>query len=41
MKYEDPGADHYASKYRARVINQLHRRAAEFGFSLQPAEGVS
>lgn len=41
MKYEDPGADHYESKYRERVIKQLHRRAAEFGFSLQPAGGVS
>ena len=41
MKYVDPGADHYEQRYKERVIKQLHRRAAELGFSLQPAEGVS
>jgi transposase len=41
MKYADPGADHYEQRYKERVIKQLHRRAAQFGFSLQPAEGVS
>lgn len=41
MNYLDPGADHYEQKYRERVIKQLHRRAAEFGFALQPAENVS
>lgn len=41
MKYVDPGADHYEHAYKERVIKQLHRRAAEFGFSLQPVEGVS
>ncbi|MGH8114413.1 MAG: IS110 family transposase [Rhodanobacteraceae bacterium] len=41
MQYADPGADHYEQRYRERVIKQLHRRAAEFGFSLQPAERVS
>lgn len=41
MKYADPGADHYERQYRERVIKQLHRRAAEFGFSLQATEGVS
>jgi transposase len=41
MKYADPGADHYERQYRQRVIKQLHRRAAEFGFSLQATEGVS
>jgi len=41
MKYVDPGADHYERRYKERVIKQLHRRAAELGFSLQPAEGVS
>ena len=41
MKYVDPGADHYEQRYKERVIKQLHRRAAQFGFSLQPAEGVS
>jgi hypothetical protein len=41
MRYADPGADHYEQRYKERVIKQLHRRAAEFGFSLQRAEGVS
>lgn len=41
MSYQDPGADHYERKYRERVIKQLHRRAAEFGFTLQEAVGVS
>ncbi|WP_354686965.1 hypothetical protein [Cupriavidus necator] len=41
MQYTDPGADHYEQRYKERVIKQWHRRAAEFGFSLQPAEGVS
>lgn len=35
--YQDPGADNYERKYRERVIKQLHRRAAEFGFTLQEA----
>ncbi len=41
MDYQDPGATHYEQKYRERVIKQLHRRAAEFGFTLQEAEAVS
>lgn len=41
MKYSDPGADHYEQQYKERVIKQLHRRAAEFGFSLRPATSVS
>lgn len=46
MDYRDPGADHYEQQYRDRVIKQLHRRAAQFGFALQPqnsptCEGVS
>jgi hypothetical protein len=35
MNYRDPGADHYEQQYRDRVIKQLHRRAAQFGFILQ------
>ena len=35
MNYQDPGADHYERRYRERVVKQLHRRAAEFGFTLQ------
>lgn len=38
MDYRDPGADHYEQQYRNRVIKQLHRRAAQFGFALQPQE---
>jgi transposase len=41
MAYQDPGADHYEQKYRERVVKGLHRRAAEFGFTLQAVEGVS
>jgi transposase len=41
MDYQDPGAAHYEQKYRERVIKQLHRRAAEFGFTLQEAGSVS
>jgi transposase len=41
MRFVEPGADQYEKKYKERVIKQLHRRAAEFGFSLQPAESVS
>jgi len=41
MSYQDPGADNYERKYRERVIKQLHRRAAEFGFTLQEAASQS
>jgi transposase len=41
LKYSDPGSDHYEQRYKERVIKQLHRRAAEFGFSLRPAQSVS
>lgn len=41
MNYTDPGADQYERQYRERVIKQLHRRAAEFGFSLQAVKEVS
>jgi transposase len=38
IDYRDPGADHYEQQYRDRVIKQLHRRVAQFGFALQPHE---
>jgi len=41
MNYHDPGADQYEQKYRERVIKQLYRRAAEFGFELHEVECVS
>ena len=41
IDYQDPGATHYEQKYRERVIKQLYRRAAEFGFTLQEAVSVS
>jgi len=41
MDYRDPGADHYEQQYRDRVVKQLHRRAAQFGFALQPQESIA
>lgn len=41
QQYCDPGADQYERAYRDRVIKQLHRRAAEFGFRLEGLPGVS
>jgi transposase len=41
ISYADRGADHYETQYRDRVIKNLHRRAAEFGFTLQKAASVS
>lgn len=39
--YADPGASYYDEQYRNRVIKGLHRRAAEFGYTLQEAGCVS
>ena len=36
MDYVDPGASSYETRYRARVIDNSHRRAKAFGFVLQP-----
>jgi transposase len=38
MEYVDPGASYYETRYRARVIDNLHRRAKAFGLVLQPME---
>jgi hypothetical protein len=38
MEYVDPGASSYEARYRARVIDNLHRRAKAFGFVLQPID---
>lgn len=38
MKYVDPGASSYETRYRTRVFSNLHRRAKAFGFALQPLE---
>src|ERR1700720_3035864 len=38
MEYVDPGASSYQTRYRTRVVNNLHRRAKAFGFVLQPLE---
>jgi hypothetical protein len=35
MDYVDPGASYYETRYRERVIGNLHRRAKAFGFILQ------
>ena len=40
MDYVDPGASFYETRYRARVIDNLHRRAKAFGFALQPIEPI-
>jgi transposase len=37
MNYVDPGASYYEGRYRARVLDNLQRRAKAFGFVLQPA----
>src|SRR5674476_500438 len=36
MEYVDPGASYYETRYRTRVVNNLHRSAKAFGFMLQP-----
>ena len=42
MQYQDPGAEQYEQRYRERVVEQRERRAARFGFSLQPVrQGMS
>src|SRR5229473_1995038 len=38
MEYVDPGASYYETRYRARVVDNLHRRAKAFGFVLRPVE---
>ena len=38
MEYVDPGASFYETRYRQRVVENLHRRAKTFGFVLQPIE---
>jgi transposase len=41
MEYVDPGASFYETRYRKRVVDNLHRRAKTFGFVLQPVEAAS
>jgi len=44
MEYVDPGASSYETRYRTRVIANLHRRAKAFGFALQqinPTPGIA
>lgn len=36
MDYVDPGASSYETRYRTRLVENLHRRAKTFGFVLQP-----
>jgi hypothetical protein len=38
MEYVDPEASSYETRYRTRVVNNLHRRAKALGFVLQPLE---
>lgn len=41
MDYVDPKASSYETRYRTRVVNNLHRRAKPFGFVLHPLEPKS
>ena len=41
IAYKDPGAYYYEAAYRDRVVKQLHRRAANFGFRLEAIDRVS
>jgi hypothetical protein len=41
MDYVDPGASSYETRYRTRLVENLHRRAKTFGFVLQPIEPTS
>jgi transposase len=41
MEYVDPGASFYETRYRKRVVDNLHRRAKVLGFVLQPIEVAS
>ena len=36
MEYVDPGWSYYETRYRTRVVENLHRRAKAFGFVLLP-----
>jgi transposase len=40
MEYDDPGASFYETRYRKRVVENLHRRAKTLGFVLQPLEPI-
>lgn len=38
MEYADPGASSYETRYRTKLVENLHRRAKTFGYVLQPIE---
>jgi transposase len=38
MDYVDPGASYYETRYRERVLKNLHRRAKALGYVLQAAD---
>ena len=40
-EYIGPGASFYETRYRRRVVANLHRRAKTFGFVIQPIEPAS
>jgi len=40
-QYKDPGQDYYEQRYQAHIIQNLHRRAREFGMQLVPISKVS
>jgi hypothetical protein len=41
VDYVDPGASYYETRYRERVVHNLHRRAKAFGFILQADTSAS
>jgi transposase len=41
MEYVDPGASFYETRYRKRLVHNLHRRAKAFGFVLRPLEPIA
>lgn len=41
LAYVDPGVDYYESRYRERVLQQLQRRAADFGLQLISAAAAT
>jgi transposase len=40
MEYVDPGVASYETRYRKRIVDNLHRRAKAFGFLLQSIEAL-
>jgi len=41
MDYADPGASYYETRYRERVVKNLHRRAKALGYIMLAADAVA